>query len=74
MTSDVNRANIGWFTHYDRHPTQDIAKFHVNVNHGLDVNKFSLSRSLLERVELRVGAKVCKVGAASGGRKLSGLR
>lgn len=67
---DVNCAHIGWFTHHDLHPTQDIAKFHVNVDHGFAVNKFfgersfSLSHSLLTHVELRVGAKVCKVGAA----------
>ena len=46
LNGDVNCANIGWFTHHDLHLTQDIAKFHVNVEHGFAVCVLRLAQFL----------------------------
>lgn len=69
---DTRVEKIGWFSRVDLHQEEDLASFHVSVEHGFAVNKFfsdrsiSLSRNLLERTVLKVGATVCKVGVASG--------
>lgn len=69
---DTRTVEIGRFGFMNMHQTEDLAIFEVSVEHGFAVNKFFAERSfscsvkLLERTDIDVGAKVCKVGVASG--------